>query len=216
MQRIDLAVLADELAAARPRLEDGEQRLALTMYRLLAEGRPVTPASLADAAGEGGIRGLLEPRFGAELDPDGSVVAFWGLSLSQTRHRLDIGGRRLYAWCAWDALFLPALVNETLAVESACPTTGDRITLTVAPDGVRRVQPAAAVLSMRQPDAGFSADTRASFCRHVHFFASEDAFVQWPGREDATFAVTIDDGFDVASRVNRASYPSALRDGVPS
>jgi hypothetical protein len=106
MQPIDPARLAQELAAARPQLDATQQPLALTLYRLLAQGRPVSPEQIAEQAGvdAGRVAGLLERRYGVELDANRSVVGFWGLTSSPTPHRLDIDGQRLYAWCAWDTL----------------------------------------------------------------------------------------------------------------
>jgi alkylmercury lyase len=211
MQPIDPARLAQELAAARPQLDATQQPLALTLYRLLAQGRPVSPEQIAEQAGvdAGRVAGLLERRYGVELDANRSVVGFWGLTLSPTPHRLDIDGQRLYAWCAWDTLFLPGVLRTPIAVESTCPTTGDAVSLTVTRGGVVGVEPTDALLSMRHPDAGFCADTRASFCCHVHFFASEHAFTQWTRRDEETFAVSVDDGFAIASRVNEATYAPA-------
>jgi alkylmercury lyase len=210
--RIDVERLADELAAARPPLDGVRQRLAIALYRLLAEGRPVWTHRLAERAGVAAadVAPMLDRRLGVDLDERGAVESFWGLSLSVTPHRLDLDGRTLYAWCAWDTLFLPALLGTTIDVASPCPTSETPILLTVTPDQVQRLEPAGAVLSMRHPDERFTADTRSSFCRHVHFFASERAFSEWAARDAGTFAVTIDDGFEIARRVNVATYGPAL------
>jgi alkylmercury lyase len=68
-----------------------------------------------------------------QRDPDGAVVAFSGLSLRATAHQFTVAGRRLYAWCARDALFLPALLGQPARVRSRCPATGATVTLTVDP-----------------------------------------------------------------------------------
>ncbi len=186
--------------------------LALALLRLLSEGRPVTPAALAQAANRtaGEVVGRLSSWPNVERDEAGQVVAFSGLTLRPTAHGFRVGTRRLHTWCAWDTLFLPALIGSSIAVGSTCPATAEAITLAATPNDVQRVQPASAVLSIRHPDDGFSADTRASFCRHAHFLASEDAFARWAGRADGTCAVSIDDGFEIAQRVNLATYPSCL------
>ncbi len=86
--------LTQELAAARPHLDEAQQRLALCLYRLLARGQSVTPARLAEQAGVPAhdVAELLAPRYGVELDANGSVEAFWGLTLAPTPHRLAIDG----------------------------------------------------------------------------------------------------------------------------
>ena len=56
---------------------------------------------------------------------------------------LDPAGQRLtiapYAWCAWDTLFLPARLGQAARVTSACPVTGELITLTVTPEGLTEI-----------------------------------------------------------------------------
>src|SRR5439155_14324278 len=59
------------------------------------------------------------------------MIGFWGLSIGPMPHRLIVNRQSLYAWCAWDTLFLPELLGVTAEIESRCPTTGRPITLTV-------------------------------------------------------------------------------------
>ena len=49
MQTVTPSSLAAELTAAAPRLEEHEHRLAVGLYRLLAQGSPVEAGSLAKA-----------------------------------------------------------------------------------------------------------------------------------------------------------------------
>ena len=205
--------LARELAAARPPLDAVQRRVAIALYRLLAEGSPVSVARLVERTGvtKRELARILDGPYGVALDEHGDVVGFWGLTLSATPHRLRIDGQALHAWCGWDSLFLPALIGASIEIASSCPATGAPIALTVTPERVAQVEPADAVLSLRHPDERFTADTRASFCCHVHFFASPDAFATRPARDEATFAVAVDDGFEIARLVNEATYAEALQ-----
>jgi alkylmercury lyase len=63
------------------------------------------------------------------------MIGFRGLALPAMPHRLQVDGRTLHAWCAWDTLFLPQLIGKPAGVESTCPTTEQTIRLTVTPDG---------------------------------------------------------------------------------
>jgi hypothetical protein len=45
-------------------------------------------------------------------------------------------GVTLYAWCAWDTLFIPELLGRTARVESSCLET-KKVRLSVAPPLVR-------------------------------------------------------------------------------
>lgn len=58
------------------------------------------------------------------LFEDGSVIGFWGLALPEMGHRFLVDGRLLYAWCSWDALFIPELIGRAAQVESKDPVSG--------------------------------------------------------------------------------------------
>src|SRR5215467_12234951 len=119
--------LADALAAALGEPGPAGQQLAIALYRLLAAGRPVATADLAAATG------LPEPAAAETLgswpavftDGQGRVTGFWGLAISELSpaHRYESGGQVLYAWCAWDTLFLPGRLGQAARVTSACPVT---------------------------------------------------------------------------------------------
>ena len=71
-------------------------------WRLLAEGRPVSPEQVANALNKpvDQVRNDLSRAeeigfFGK--DEQGNIVNFFGLSLNPTPHRLDIGGQELFA-----------------------------------------------------------------------------------------------------------------------
>ncbi len=91
-------------------LSRDEQQVSLAIYRLLATGEPVPPEAIAVEAGVAVKRvgELLDQWMGVYRDAEGRVVGYWGLALSETNHGLEVAGRTLYAWCAWDALFIPA------------------------------------------------------------------------------------------------------------
>jgi alkylmercury lyase len=62
-------------------------------------------------------------------DEEGRVVGFMGLSVvAFGEHRIELGGRTLTAWCAWDALFLPELLGEAAGFAPAVrsPASGSR------------------------------------------------------------------------------------------
>src|SRR5262249_59640710 len=76
-------------------------------------------------------------------DRQGRVTGFWGLAISELSpaHRYESGGRVLYAWCAWDTLFLPARLGQPARVTSACPVTRELIELTLTPEPVTQTPP---------------------------------------------------------------------------
>jgi len=210
-ERIDR--LADRLIAAIPNLDPGEQTVAVALIRMLAKGEPVSEQALATALGvpESRIQETVGAWPGVFRDDDQRIIGFMGLSAVEFGdHRVEVDGRTLTAWCAWDTLFLPELLGETAQVTSRCPTTRGQISLTVSNDGPREVQPAGAVLSFRAPRRQFDADVVRSFCRFVHFFASEHAAAEWIAQNPDTFTLSIDDGYRLGQLTNQAAFGTAL------
>lgn len=200
-----------------PDLDPEEQTVAVSLYRLLAAGHPVGAPRLAERAGVpvAGVRAMLERWPGVHLDESGEVIGYLGLTLGETPHQLKVDGRRLYTWCAWDALFVPPILGRRVRVESKCPITGERITLQVGAEGPADISPEGAVLSFLRPDAPFGDDVLVRFCHFVHFFASERAARTWTAEHDYTFVMSIEDGFEVGRLTNRLNFGAALGPGQP-
>src|SRR5919197_3198648 len=99
-RHLNLAELADTVAAAEPDLDPAGERVALATYRLLALGVPVPPAEVAAAAEVPvpHVEALLERWPGVYRDPDGNVIGFWGLAIDELTptHRFEVDGRALY------------------------------------------------------------------------------------------------------------------------
>ena len=211
--RLDTTQIAEQLACCAEQLDATEQRIGLALLRLLAEGEPVEPARLADRVGLGAddVTACLRRRQGVHADEEGRVVAFEGLSFVETRHRLRVDGQSLYAWCAWDTLFLPELIGRPAEIESTCPATGGTISLRVGPEGPADVSPPGAVLSFLLPGARFGDDTIASFCNFIHFFSSSEDAERWTAERPSTFVISIEDAFEIGRRTNAAQLGEPLR-----
>jgi alkylmercury lyase len=170
--RPDMGELADAITAAAPDLDPAGQRLFIAVYRLLAAGHPVTTAALAPAAGfpEAAAADALGRWPGVFTDRRGRVTGFWGLAIGELSpaHRFETGGRVLYAWCAWDTLFLPARLGQYARVTSACPATGELIELTVGPDGITGTSHPGAVVSFLLPDGKFDSGVVQSPASDAH------------------------------------------------
>jgi alkylmercury lyase len=158
-----------------------EAPLALQLLRLLSEGEPVTDSSLAEAAARtpADVTARLSTWPNVERDDDGAVVGFSGLTLRPTPHTFELAGRGLHTWCAWDTLFLPVMLGETARVRSTCPVTGTAVELTVAPEGVKHVDPERLQVSFPSLADTDTANITGSFCCHVHFLAGDDAARAW-------------------------------------
>ena len=204
--------LAAALIAASPELDPDGQRLAVTVYRSLAEGDPVAELVLAERTGIAAaeVARMLEAWPGVFRDEAGGIVGFWGLCLPQTVHRFRAGGRDLHTWCAWDTLFLAPVLDTVAEVGSRCPDTGRAISLTVGPAGIRTVDPAPAVLSFLRPERDWADDIITTFCHHVLFLASPDAGARWLAGRPAGFLLDLDDGFELGRRFVEARFGAAL------
>jgi alkylmercury lyase len=117
-----------------------------TVLRLLAGGRPVTLGQIAAEASvsEDEITASLGRMPNVEFDSAGNVTGL-GLTLTSTPHQFHVEGNALYAWCAFDTLFFPLILERPAKIESRCPVTGEEIRLSVSAEKVEHVEPASAV-----------------------------------------------------------------------
>lgn len=209
MNAPSLDQIADAVLSAFPKLSPPEQRVSLASYRLLAKGQPVTTDQLSDASGvpRGAVTEMLTNWHGVERRADGAITAFWGLTLSKTKHVFRIDGRELHTWCAWDTLFLPPLLGTAAEVESVCPVTGQRIGLTIDPAGVQSVEPKSVALSFMLPTkAEIERSVTETFCCHVHFFASNEAAARWLSEHPRTFVLPLEMAWHVGVRRNATQF----------
>lgn len=195
-----LQTLADELAGTFPAADCAP--LARALLALLARGEPVTDECLAEEAHRpvGEVTAMLGSWPNVHRDGRGTVVAFGGLSLRPTGHRFTVGGRELYTWCAWDTLFLPALLDEPAEVRSTCPLTGTPVRLRINAGGIDHAEPADLSVSFPPTATTSTADIVESFCCHVHFIAGHDAAQRWLGDHDGGRVLDLRDAYEVGQR----------------
>lgn len=185
------------------------QRLCISAYRLLAQGNPVSPDALTEAASlrldETHALISLIPESAYTRRSDGALTAFIGLSIEKSAHRFIVGGRTLYVWCVFDALFLPALLKCNAILKTRCPATHADIIIDIDSERAAPVSPTHPVMSIIAPDnAACCRDLRGAFCDHVNFFADQDAF----NRANVDGAcVSLDEAFALATRRNAARFP---------
>ncbi len=197
------------------RADAAAQRVQLALYRLIAAGLPVDRDGLALAVGRDPVEvaDILAaiPTSNFLYDSGGQIVGFRGLGQVPTRHHLGFAGKRLFAWCAFDCLFLAELLGGVIEVASACPASGAEIRLTVSPEGVTAAGPEATVLSFVTPTpAGMRAELRQAFCAKIHFFAGPDAAEAWRASHPEASILTLDQGFELARLRNAAGFGAVL------
>lgn len=221
-QAADLDQLVAEYIKIMPALDHAQARIAVGLWRLLAEGAPVATQGLAERLGVSAqevaatLDGILAGTH--QEDDQGRIIAFWALSLPElpSPHRLQVEGQTLYAWCAPDTLFLPRLLGKTVTVQSAMQTTGQPISLVVRPDGIEHVSVDGAALSFVRATGKTLGDAvpaiLSTYCHHQLFFPSTEAGARWAqaqGRDDIAL-FTLEEAVDGMHRFIDALVGTAL------
>ncbi|NIR52521.1 hypothetical protein GWO43_28410 [candidate division KSB1 bacterium] len=126
-------------------------------------------------------------------------------------HRFQVNGTTLYTWCAWDTVFIPALIQKTAEVESKCALSGDKIRPTITPDGITQTGPDSVGLffydSGRVPNQGIVIN---SFCHFVRFFRSPAAAAQWVAEHAGTFTLSLKEACFLRRKKNEMQYKDIL------
>ncbi len=210
----------EALLSCLPRFVPVERQVALALYRALAEGREVRREELARRLGwrTPDVVDLLEGKAlrGLTLyDAHRQVIGFGGLAVTEMPHRFEAGGRLLYTWCAWDGLFLPALLGAEGRITSRCPRTKLLIELTAGEEGVHAASHPGAVVSFVVPEAAaFGGDPEkamARFCHHVYFLASREAGAEWIASRDDLVILSLDQAFELGRRKNALQFPELAK-----
>ncbi len=207
------------LDTALPAFSPEEQRVAVTLYRELAKGQPVDAVQLGLALGRSAAeaRALLERdslKVFVYPDDHGRVLGFGGLTAARMHHKLELQGRTLWTWCAWDSLFVPGILGEQGRITSPDPETGEPVHLIVTPQEIEFAEPRHAVVSFLLPDARefvtSGANPMATFCHFVFFFASRTSGERWVAKHPGTFLCSLDDAFGLAKRFNARKFGPEL------
>lgn len=94
------------------------------------------------------INDMLKRWWGVHYDDEDRIIAYWGLTLSPSAHRVRVDAVTLYTWYAWDTLFIPELLGQTAHVKSSCRERKRRVRPTVAPQSIIEAHPASTVISL--------------------------------------------------------------------
>lgn len=169
-------------SAARPAdaAEQAVHRAILRAYA--AHGRAPTAANLTAVAAEFDrtaeqILIRLHDCDVIRLDPAGNITSAYPFSTSATAHSVRIAdGATVYAMCAVDALGIPAMLDTDAVIESADPSTGEPIIVTIH-DRIATAVPVTAVVFIGALAAhGPSAE---SCCDYLNFFTDRDSAQTW-------------------------------------
>ncbi len=204
--------LSDFFIKTFPVMNELEQQTALTLYRLLALGKPVSCNLLAKSVNHttADIEELINSWSGIFYDDDNNVIGFLGLTVNETPHHMIINDVTVYTWCAWDALFIPELLDTTVKVKSTCPVTNEDIELIVSPTFVKTLNNNDIVVSFLKPELENLDNITTSFCHFVHFFPNKAVGNQWCAENKDTFLLSLNYAFLVGKKINAARYKQTL------
>jgi alkylmercury lyase len=202
----DLRELASTILETPTPLTRDERALVRAAYRELMKGTPVTPAHLARAAelpADAVTSAIARLPGLAQVDAEGRIFGFLGLTLRETPHRFVVAGRTLYTWCAWDTLFIPRVLDADAHVQARCPITGRQIRLDITSRGVANVVPGEALMSFQvecEP-GGARKPSRSvvnACCGDIHFFSSPAAAGLWHSQHPRGTVLTLDQAWELA------------------
>lgn len=183
------------VSAAAARVRDA------AFARLLA-GQPTAVGDLAAAAGgtEAARAALDELAAVGVVQREGDeVVGVRGLAAHQTAHAVEIDGRVLHTWCAFDTVGIPAALGLDALARTRCPHCGAELALVVAAGAPPPGSPV--VGFWPEQDCGRLVE---DFCPSANLFCSTDHLQAWwqdagrpPGRRR---------GLEELARAGRATW----------
>lgn len=115
-----------------------------------------------------------------------------------TRHRIRLGPRQAYTYCALDALVLPFLQRMLVELWSESPQSGTVIYVRASPETLEVSHPQA-VLSFGLASRG-SGPARSVLCPFINLFPSPEEYEAWAAThpEALTIGLSVRDAFDLA------------------
>ncbi len=107
-----------------------ENAVSRHAFRALLDGQPATVAELLEVEElptrviESAVARLTELGILVADPATGWITGARGLSMTETPHRLTLNGHQRYAFCAVDAVGIPAALGADARVESCCHQCG--------------------------------------------------------------------------------------------
>lgn len=191
-----------------------EQDVSLKLFHLLTTGSPVDIKILAESVGLSHpvVSELIQKWPDVYYNDEQHVVGYGGLTFKPTKHKIMFDDHTLYTWCAWDTLFLPAILGKTLEIESQCPVDDSIVRVRVNPEGVQAIEPQEAMISFMLPSKEcIQTDIQRNFCQYVNFFPSAEMGEQWVRQHSKTYLISIEEAFKIGQIKNQAQFGEKLQ-----
>ncbi len=113
------------------------------------------------------------------LDHAGQITAAYPFSATPTRHQVQMSeGATVFAMCAIDALGVSAMADVPVVIDSADPSTGEPVTVSVA-GATSSWDPATAVVYVGRTGDQCAGPSASVCCGYINFFATGAAATAW-------------------------------------
>jgi alkylmercury lyase len=119
----------------------------------------------------------LSRRGRIRLDEEGKVAGSAGLSVRPDRHRIEIGGRTFWTWCAYDVVGIFGALRASGEAHSTSPAGGGAIEV-----HFKGGQPLPSAAVLFRPDDGYLRccdNVYEEWCPNSNFFEDEGAARTW-------------------------------------
>jgi alkylmercury lyase len=185
----------------------GTERFQISMaaFRSIVDGHMPSVKEIAAAIGSSvdDVKELVNAMAAngrLTIDESGTTITgAGGLSLVESRHRVDMLGRTYWVWCALDAVGIPAGLDADATVRSRCADTGESVEITITRGEISRSSPDDLVISLVPPTLDQS--LHDCCCSEIGFYSSAENI------PPPATPVTITRAMDLGRRL--------WRDGVP-
>jgi alkylmercury lyase len=198
-------------------LDQPGREIALAIYRRLsAAERPSISDLAADTRlDEAAIAAQIETWPGVFRDDEGRIIGFWGSSVEPvSEHRITVDGVTTYTWCAWDALFIPIILERAATVRSVVPGSDEPVELVVAADGTA-ASTADVYLSFVLPDDDFcDKGIVSNFCHFIFFFNDRASAEDWTRDRERTFVLPLAQAVAAARHKIRYEWGDEFRPAI--
>jgi len=181
---------------------EAELRLQVVALQFLSKGEPVSPESLVEAWGMPieNVHAIFEQASALgtlQLDDSGNMVGT-AISLVPSSHKFQIDGKKLYAWCAYDAIYAPGVIGKNAIIDSVDPISNELIRIKVSPEGVTESEPKEIFATVVGMEADARGGAESPRCNQMQFFVSEENASRWATDHSGVSIMTVDQLFDVA------------------
>jgi len=198
-------------------LTDIEQKISIQIYNQLAKGQPISVKNIADLSNlpSEKVKAIIDNWPGVFYNEKNDIIGYWGITINKMGHRFKVNGSAVYTWCAWDALFIPQILQKTAEILSTDPVTGDEIQITVSPKGIVNLDPAGSVISFMIPTTEkIRSDVVNSFCHYLHFFGSRETANEWISqneKKNELVILSLQEAYDIGRQKNEMQYKELIQ-----